>query len=63
MALPPIVHEAIGVEASSDPTKTTTIRFGAAVPIETPVYVATLDEADTPAGLAVWVITVAILTP
>lgn len=51
----------MGVEASSEPTKTTTILFGAAVPIETPVYVATVAEADTPAGFAVFVMTVEIL--
>lgn len=62
MAFPPKVTDAMGVEANSDPTKTTTIRLGAAVPIEAAVYVATLDEADTPAGLAVWTIETAILT-
>lgn len=54
--------QALGVElASSVPTSTTTIRLGCAVPIETLEYVATLEDADTPAGFAVWVITTAIL--
>lgn len=60
MVLPSMV-QALGVEdASSVPTRTTTILSGCAVPIETPVYVATLPEADTPTGFAVCVIPTAI---
>jgi len=47
----------MGVLASSEATATTIIRFGAAVPIDTPEYVATLVVAPTPAGFAVRVIT------
>lgn len=60
IALPSKV-QALGVdEANSEATKTTTILSGWAVPIETPEYVATLEEALTPAGLAVCVIDTAI---
>jgi hypothetical protein len=61
MAEPPKVHEAIGVDANSEATQTTTILSGWAVPIDTFEYVATLAEALTPAGLAVWVIETAML--
>jgi hypothetical protein len=54
------VHEAIGVEASSEATKTTTILLPSGVPILALEYVATLVTADTPAGLAVCEITTAI---
>lgn len=58
---PPIV-QALGVdEASSVPTKTTTILSEDAVPIDTPVYVATKDAAATPAGFAVCVMATAIV--
>jgi hypothetical protein len=60
MVVPPKVHEAIGVLASSEATTTTTIRFGAAAPMAWLEYVATLVEADAPAGLAVRVMDTAI---
>jgi hypothetical protein len=62
MAFPSIVAALGFAAANSVPTTTTIVRLGAAVPIETPVYVATVAEADTPAGFAVWLMTVAILT-
>jgi hypothetical protein len=60
MALPPKVHESMVAEVNSEVTKTTTILSGWAVPMAASVYVATLPEADTPAGFAVWVIDTAI---
>lgn len=54
--------QAVGAEfRSSVPTATTTMRSALAAPIEAPEYVAIFDEADTPAGFAVWVIAAAIL--
>jgi len=57
---PSIVAALGSAAANSVPTTTTIIRSAAAVPIESPVYVATVEDAATPAGFAVCAIATAI---